>query len=321
MGCYEKLERCKGVYNRVAMGDYPSQEQIIDHLERWDYGSVNYAKDFVRLLKSVENEFGILIKFDRTKQGYFIFNNEDDDFDDVVESYKIADSIGFSARSLDDLRKMKEYVQVSNPIDMGKTEHISQLLNVCISSKEVSFDYTKYGETGSTNRKVQPYQIREYQGRWYLIGIEPDIVDKEPHSQLVKFRAYGLDRMRNLKKGESFKRDKGQAFNEHYANVIGIVNGYNYQKGAKIKAENIRLRVDRINWEFIKTLAWHRSQKQVDESKEYVEFELVVKPTSELVQLILQWSPKVKVLKPASLKKLVLKELEKSVALYTETTE
>lgn len=320
MGCYEKLEKCKGVYKRVAMNDYPSKEQIIDHLERWDYGKVkNYERDFVRLLKSVEMEFGILIKFSRLKQGYFIFNKEDDDFDDVVESYKIADSIGFAARSLDDLKNMKEYVQVSNPVDMGKTEHISQLLNVCLSSLEVSFDYTKYGEKGPSSRKVQPYQIREYQGRWYLIGIEPDIVDKEPYPTLVKFRAYGLDRMRNLKKGEPFKRDKGQAFNEHYADVIGIVNGYHYQKGTKINAENIRLRVDSLTWEYIKTLNWHRSQKQVDESGGYVEFELFVKPTSELVQLILQWSPKVKVLEPASLKRAVLKELEESVALYTET--
>ena len=166
-------------------------------------------------------------------------------------------------------------------------------------------------------RRVQPYQIREYNGIWYIIGIEPDKIAIEPNPELVKFRYYGLDRMCNLIKGNPFNRDKQKEYEDHYNDVIGIINGYKYQTGLdEIVAETIRLRVGKVNWNYIEALPWHDSQKKVNESGDYVEFELYIKPTSELEKLILEWTPQVEVLQPEKLRNKIIEKLNKALAYY-----
>jgi len=125
-------------------------------------------------------------------------------------------------------------------------------MDACIKSLEIEFDYHKYEDELSKKRRVQPYQIREYNGIWYIIGIEPDKIAVEPNPELVKFRYYGLDRMHNLKKGSPFIRDKQKEYKSHYSDVIGIVNGYHYQTGLnEIVAETIILRVEKMDWNYM----------------------------------------------------------------------
>lgn len=332
MRCVDKLDRYKAVIRLVARKHFPSKAEIIKYINKVQDDSIDDIEEgnealeegeskssksfkFKRLLDTIDKEYGISIKWNASRKGYGIVN-DDEDVVDLVGLFEMANSIGFTASSLKDLKKMKDFIQVSNSNDFESREYIAQLLDLCMYSKEAIFEYEKYGEEIATKRKVQPYQIREFQGQWYLIGIEPDLTSIEPHHKIVKFRAYGLDRMRNLRIGVKFYRDKDQAFIKHYADVIGIVNGYQYQEGTNIVAEIIRFRVDKYYWNYIDSLPWHHSQKQVDKTGDYVEFELFVKPTSELVRLILQWSPQVKVLKPKGLKDKVRAELQKSLSLY-----
>jgi predicted DNA-binding transcriptional regulator YafY len=312
------LDQCRSVYRYVAQGGFPTQEEIIDRLEDRDLPRITSRKEFKRLLESIEREFDIKIEYHAQEQGYFISEGDDEDAQNLIELYEMAVSIGFTAGSLSDLKKMTDFIQVSNAKDTGNREHIPNLLSACIGSKEVIFNYRKYGNEPqeASLRKVQPYQIRESEGRWYLIGVEPDLIEVEPNPKIVKFRAYGLDRMFNLLFGKKFIRRNENEFKQHYADVIGIENGYNYQEGTNIPDEKIRFKTDKLTWNYIKTLPWHHSQKQIVSSDEYVEFELCVKPTSELVRLVLKWSPKVEVLKPESVRKSVLTELKRSLSIY-----
>ena len=321
MSCVTKLNQCRAVIRCVSNGRFLSLQNIYDYLEKVGVDPITNRKGFQRLLEYIDSEFDIRIEYSTQSRGYYIVESEDDDgSQNLVELYDMADSIGFTAANLNDLKKMKDFIQTTNSKDFENREYISQLLSACLGSREVTFNYRKYGSElqEATKRKVQPYQIREFQGRWYLIGIEPDLIEVEPHPEITKFRAYGFDRMFNLLKGNPFIRRKDKEFQKHYADVIGIENGYRYQEGTNIAAEKIRFRTDTFTWNFIHTLPWHHSQKQVGKSDESVEFELFVKPTSELVRLILQWSPQVEVLMPESLRDAVLAELKKSVALYAD---
>jgi predicted DNA-binding transcriptional regulator YafY len=321
MRCRKKLDQCRSVYRYVAQGGFPSRQDITDRLEDRELALITTdPTEFKRLLKSIDSEFDIHIEYNPQERGYYIAEGDDyDDTQNLIELYEMADSVGFRADSLNDLEKLTDFIQVSHSKYADNREHIPNLLTACIRSREVIFSYRKYGHElqEATIRKVQPYQIRESEGRWYLIGIEPGLIEVEPHREIVKFRAYGLDRMFNVLSGNKFIRRNEKAFNEHYADVIGIENGYNYQEGTHIPAEKIRFKADKLTWNYIKTLPWHHSQKLIATREDYVEFELFVKPTSELVRLILKWSPKVEVIKPVSLRNSVLAELKKSVALYS----
>lgn len=343
----DKLKRCELVYRYVSRRPryvsrrpyetekerpYPTQKEIIEYVGNQfddfmdpDSSIIGEDKEFRRLLGRIKVEYGICIKAGGdentpcAKDEYVIIKcPEDEDFEDLVELYEIADSIGIPTKNLNSLKKMKDFIEFSNSQEIGKPEHVSKLLDFCIKRREAEFDYHKYGEDGPKKRKVRPHKIKHYQGRWYLIGVEPDLAETEPHPEIVKFRAYGLDRMSNLQQGDSFKRNKAtdEAYQDHYADVIGIVNGYNYQEGTNINAEKISLRVDEFWWNYINASPWHRSQKEVERTEGMAEFELFVKPTSELIDLIIQWSPKVQVLKPSTLRRKVLNRLKESVSQY-----
>lgn len=326
----DKLKQCELIFKYVYQNPKKTQAEIIQYIEdnseefmATESAYIEPDKPFRRVLERIKAEYGIYIKAGGDEDNpcamnKYVIIKSDLDMDDLMELYEIAHSIGIPTGNLNKLKKMKNFIHFSNSKDTGRPKHIATLLDLCIKSHEVVFDYKKYGAEEATIRKVQPYQMREYKGRWYLIGIEPDLADIEPHPEIVKFRAYGLDRMQNLENGKKFKRDKDtvQAYKDHYADVIGIVNGYNYQEGTKIDAEKVHLRVDKYFWNFIDTAPWHHSQKRIKVNNNHVEFELFVKPTLELVELIFQWSPKVEVLEPTSLRTNVMGQLEKSLSLY-----
>ena len=311
----KRLTQITKVYQYVKRRPGATMEQIINHLDNNNLGELA-IRTIGQIMYDLREELDVDIKFDRSLWGYKIYSTDNIEIENLIDLLQTAKSIGFMANDLIELKKMEEFVQLSNSSNKGK-ENMQELMDACINSREIEFDYHKYEDKLSKKRRVQPYQIREYNGIWYIIGIEPDKIAVEPNPELVKFRYYGLDRMHNLKNGSPFIRDKQKEYINHYNDVIGIVNGHHYQTGLnEIKSETIILRVEKMSWNYIKALPWHHSQKKVNESGNYVEFELNIKPTSELEQLILEWTPRVKVLQPKKLRGEIIEKLKEALDYY-----
>ena len=54
------------------------------------------------------------------------------------------------------------------------TEHLSSLIYAIKNSFIAEFFYLKYDNTYSHVRKVEPYALKEFKGRWYLLAMEID---------------------------------------------------------------------------------------------------------------------------------------------------
>ena len=136
----------------------------------------------------------------------------------------------------------------------------------------------------SKEHTVEPYHLKEYNGRWYLLGMT--------NKGLTTF---ALDRFGSLEiTTKTFKRDAKIDPKEGFLNQIGISWGDDDPT-----IVHLLFTPDQAN--YVKTLPWHSSQKIIKEDENGLEVELFVTLNFELEQLILAQGNRVKVLEPATL--------------------
>ena len=69
------------------------------------------------------------------------------------------------------------------------TEHIYGLLHAIQNHRLLRFDYQKFWEDEPTARITEPYGLKEFKSRWYLLA-----KDRKDN----KVKTFGLDRMQNI---------------------------------------------------------------------------------------------------------------------------
>ena len=202
-----------------------------------------------------------------------------EDFDTVVE--KLLERVELSQYKFN--KDSREYVQFETaPVVLG-TEHLSPALSAIRNKQKISFEYKKFNSGEVKTHFLDPYLLKEYRNRWYLIGY------KEDSDYIYTF---GLDRLTNL----IVLRDKfniSSRFNlyKFYQNNIGITTS----KEDPIK---VLLEVSLNQSEYLISQPLHMSQKEISRTNEHVVFELFVVATYELESLILGMGEDTRVLEP-----------------------
>jgi predicted DNA-binding transcriptional regulator YafY len=125
--------------------------------------------------------------------------------------------------------------------------------------------------------------LKEYQNRWYVVGIIGDSED---------FRTFGIDRIEGLKIiPETFKVNPKLNPAEMFERTIGLV----YSIGTPQK---VVLSFTPTQGRYIKTLPLHASQEILVDNEKECRISLYVIPNYELNQEILKHGNAVKVIEP-----------------------
>lgn len=99
------------------------------------------------------------------------------------------------------------------------TEHIATLMTAISESRVVGFTYRKFNAEGEreSTRMIEPYLLKEYRNRWYLIG------KPEGGSEV---RTFALDRMHKVALDTArFVRDSTFNADRYFKNSLGITSG------------------------------------------------------------------------------------------------
>lgn len=165
----------------------------------------------------------------------------------------------------------------------------------------MSFDYKTFFEAPPHRHSVNPYLLKEYQNRWYLVAC---------YQSARNLYIFGLDRMSELKiSDKKFIPDPGIDPQRKFKDIIGITA----ETG---KPEKVVLSFTPRQGKYVKTLPLHHSQKPVcDNDKEY-RVELCLIPNFELEQKILMHGEMVKVIKPAWLAHNIKQTLQQALEQY-----
>ncbi|MCH1581753.1 MAG: WYL domain-containing protein [Flavobacteriales bacterium] len=170
------------------------------------------------------------------------------------------------------------------------TEHISALMTGISERRVVRFKYRKFdaADTGETERAIEPYLLKEYRNRWYLIG-KPEGADA--------VRTFALDRMHSVAIDNArFVRDDRFDADRYFKHSLGITSGSGGVTTFQWAAAPVLSH-------YLNSQPLHGSQRILDVPAPFpgwTTYAMDVHPTYELNQLMLGFGADVRPLSPAS---------------------
>lgn len=261
-----------------------SFEDISDYLERQ---SEIEGMDFLisqrtlqRDLNEIRTIYNIDIKCNKSSGMYFIADQEDlNENQHLLASFDLFNALRLTSNYSD-------LIQFENPNVKG-SEHIYPLLQAIKGKNLTDIVYKKFYEENSETITVEPYLLKQFKGKWYLICIK---------SSINEVRTYALDRIEHLdvKRKRFAISDKLDLKN--YANhCFGIIN----PTGEKI--ETIVFSFDTEQANYVKNFPIHTSQKELQTKDDEVFFEIKVYITFDLVAELLLYGHRITIHSPKKL--------------------
>ena len=264
-----------------------------------------YATDYPRRTfnnhrEAIAEIFGIEIECNRSTNRYFIRYGED-----AIDRQS---SVGwlintFTVNNLLSLSKERLTGRVSlENIPSGQV-HLTGIISAMQENRVLEIIYCKYGEDEGEMFHVEPYAIKEYLRRWYVLGY--------CHERGAE-RVYALDRINSLSvTGWTFRMPDDYDVEDLYAQTIGIY------RNDELEPESIYLKVTEHQANFMRDLPLHSSQMEIGpEGEGYVKFRIRVIPNGDLMMELKRLCSDVEVLSPAWLRRQMADELQKAADKY-----
>lgn len=299
------LSRYLLIIKKLKSKPYSSLEEIssyidnkLEYLQMQDEDlNMGFSKrTFQRDMKEIKDLFGIDIEFSRTHKGYFISHNEMDNmnFQRMIEAFDLFNSLNLS-------QDLYPFVHLEKRRPQG-TENLYGLLHAIKNEIQIRFDYEKFWEEAISKRTAEPYAMKEFKNRWYVMA--KDLKDGN-------VKTFALDRLTNLEiTNRKFEYPKDYDIEENYRYCFGIINPNDQEP------QNILLSFDPFQGKYIKSLPLHETQEVVIDNEEELQIKLKVCVTQDLVMELLSFGDDLKVLKPKSLAEEIKKAHEKAFRQY-----
>jgi len=269
-------------------------EEILRYLEekhhKDGYDLAFSEKTFKRDRTLMEELLKIEIRFKRSTMTYQIVNEEDEDSTQTI---------------FDNLLLVNAYKQTENNSKImffekrqaSGLQNLEGIIYAIKNSKLISFTYTKHWENVPRKKLIEPYALKEFRNRWYLLANEQDGKD-------FFIKTFGLDRISNMEiHNKSFKKENINV-EEMFVHSFGIISTLHQ------KPEKIVLSFDAEQGKYVKSLPIHHSQKVLEDNEKEFKIEIKLAPTYDFYQELLTHARHLRVLKPDFIRDNYLKFLE-----------
>ncbi len=324
---YRVIDRCI----RNDFQPFPSKEKLRQTCEEELYGSVtgqNICHSTIEKdIFAMRNEHDAPIAYSKLERGYF-YEDKNFSMDDIPLTDSDISAIKAATNILNQFKNTQLFGQFQYAIDkildrvemsankqnyhddivhfesqptVGGNEFLAPILSAIKERKTIQFNYQSFrSETGSV-RRLQPYLLKEYRNRWYLIG----------KSELKEeIRTFALDRMEELIKLENpFTIDSNFSAEVFFQYSIGITT-YDGQP------EKVIIEAEKVLSKYLLSQPLHHTQKlnAVENGKHT--FSYLLLPSYELKMLLLGFGKDLKVISPNSLVKDIQSEAKGILSLY-----
>ena len=255
------------------------------------------ARTLERDLREIRNLVGINIEYSHSRRGYYI---EDDNVFGKTALMRIVESFEMF-RSLNMAQDLGNVLYHEKERPQG-TEQMYGLIHAIKNRLRIQFRYTKFTDQNTSYRSGNPYAIKEYSRRWYLLL--QDDRDK-------KLKTFGLERMSALEiTNERYPVSSQPNVEEMFAYCFGII------LPTDDKPQEVILSFTPLQAEYVKSLPIHHSQKIVSETKNELRISLKVYLTFDLEKQLLSYGQEVKVIQPTILAEKIKERLKKALEQY-----
>ena len=246
--------------------------------EKWcrteESGGVEFARTtFNRHRDAILDMFGVIIECDR-KDGYryYIYNKEVLNDDSVANWLFSTLSVG---NMLDENVGVQDRILLES-IPSGNT-YLKSIIKAMRESRRVMITYRRYGAASANSFSVAPYCVKLFKRRWYvLVRFDRPSYKDNGNSDKEALSILSLDRIENIElQQDKFTINPGFDPAEFFNECFGIV------VGDGTKPERIMLRAYGLEPHYLRDLPIHHSQREIESTDDYTDFELYMRPTSD----------------------------------------
>ena len=187
-------------------------------------------------------------------------------------------------------------------------EYLQPIVEAMKENRVLNITYHSYWKDEENNFDVQPFCIKLFRQRWYLVARSTYsyYYDQGP-------RIYALDRIHNLHtKEEKFELPKGWNAKDFFAGCFGIV------AEQSVSIQPVKLKVSAGQANYIRNLRLHESQQEIERNEEYSIFTYFLRPCYDFIQEILWNGEDVEVMEPLWLRKAVSDKIKRMWNKYKE---
>ena len=180
-------------------------------------------------------------------------------------------------------------------------EHLSGLIDATINHQTIELSYQSYGKD-KRQILVYPYYIKQYNGRWFLFGM---------NDAKKRIESYALDRIEEYHLSDkTFIKNDCVDFSIFFNDVIGVSVPYD----DNVVTEEIVLRFSEKRFPYVVSKPIHHTQKVKDEP---CTISIKVKPNRELYQQIFSFIPDVEVIAPEWFRNEIREKIQENLRNYT----
>lgn len=242
-----------------------------------------HRSTFNRWRDAISSQLGIIINCQKAGGYLYYIENPEKIKDDRLKKW-ILDSVSVS-NILGENLALKDRILVED-LPSGR-DHLATMLRAMTDNHAVSLTYRPFNTRYSCTFNVEPYCVRLFENRWYLLG----------RDKRDEIGIYALDRIESSEEtGDSFKLPKGFSAEKFFSKRYGVVLGHG------IEPERIVIRANEHYKNYLKAVPLHHSQRMIEDCGEYADFELFISPTYDFVMKLLQEGSMIEVISPATLR-------------------
>lgn len=278
------------IVKKLKQKPYSTFEEIIKYIEHqlsfhqmddgYDDLTIGLSmRTFQREVKNIQQLYGIQIEYSRKHKGYFIADSVHDssNFDRMMDAFDIFNSLNLA-------QEINPYILLEKRKSLG-LEHMNIILHALKAHRIIQLSYQKFTENASDTKELEPYAIKEFRNRWYLVAYEVG------H---IQAKIYAFDRIKSVEfTHKAYIRDDRKDVQRLFDDAFGIMTNNN-------SAEEVIIDVDKDQINYFKTLPLHHSQEIIDES-ENSRLILKLRITQDFIMELLSHSQYITIKSPAHL--------------------
>jgi len=205
---------------------------------------------------------------------------------------------------------LKQSIDTSTPVCGSQPQpyykglrYLSVLANAIFQRQPLRIAYRKFQDENYADHLFHPYQLKTYNGRWYVRGFS------EKRRDVI---ILGLERIGDVQEEKiRYRDDRAINDKEYFFHTIGITKGSG-------TVEDIDLEFTPSQGHYVKTLHLHHTQQIVKDDAQSLVIRLRLIQNYELCQLITSFMDQVTVLQPLSLRNRIRETALQMHSLYKE---
>ena len=278
------------ILKKLKVKPYSTYEELQTYIEnQFDYLqmqddtlNIGFSKRTLqRDMKEIRNVFGIDIEYSKSNKGYYIsqIETENMNFQRMIEAFDMFNSLNLA-------QDLMPFIHLEKRRPQG-TENLYGLLHAIKNRLKIKFTYQKFWEEELSQRLVEPYALKEFKNRWYVLA-------KDSKDNNIK--SFALDRLTNLEiTTQSYQYPDNYSIEQSYRYCFGIISPNDEEP------QDIILLFNPFQGKYIKTLPLHETQQVLVDNDKETRIKLKLCLTHDLIMELLSFGDNMKVIEPKSL--------------------